>query len=56
MKNRFSISDIALLLGIILIGVGIYFCGGIGIALTIDGAIILALGILWNVGESRAKK
>jgi hypothetical protein len=39
-------ADILIFLGLILLGVGLFFWFGLGVALAVDGAVILIYGML----------
>ena len=44
-----TISDVFIILGLVLIGTGLFFWYGLGPALTVIGALMLILGVLWNI-------
>lgn len=51
-----SVSDVLILLGLVLIGTGLFFWFGKGVALAVDGALVLLMGIGANVDEKRQAK
>ena len=51
-----TISDLSLLVGLALVGTGLFFWFGVGPALSIPGAVVLCLGIAWNIAEGFAGK
>ena len=53
MKARISISDVFILMGLVLIGTGLFFWFGIGPAIAVDGALMLLIGVVWNITEGR---
>lgn len=55
MLSRIETSDILIVAGLILLGLGLFLWLGRGIALTIEGALILILGIAANVAENRVR-
>ena len=48
-----TISDILILLGLVLLGTGLFFSLGLGVALTVDGALVVAMGIAGNIAEAK---
>jgi len=45
--NRIDFPDVLTFLGLSLLGVGLFLCFGLGVALTVDGALLIGLG-LWK--------
>jgi len=39
-------ADVVQILGLVLIGIGLFFCAGIGVALTVVGALLFIVGFL----------
>ena len=43
--NNISFSDVLVFLGLSLLGVGLFFWFGLGVALTVSGVVLLGLGV-----------
>ena len=43
--KRIEFSDVLVFSGLSLLGVGLFFWFGVGVALTVDGALLLGLGV-----------
>ena len=43
--NRIDFSDVLIFLGLSLLGVGLFFWFGLGVALSVDGALLFGLGV-----------
>lgn len=52
MKN-IDKDDILIFLGLILLGVGLFFCSGLGIALTVIGILLFGMGFFSGAVRSR---
>ena len=50
-----SISDVLILLGLSLIGVGLFLWFGLGVALSVTGVLFLSLGVAGNKAEPKNK-
>jgi len=48
-----SISDVLIFIGLVLIGIGLFFWLGRGVALSVSGALVLLIGVAGNISESR---
>lgn len=44
MKN-IDFSDVLIFMGLSLLGVGLFFCVGLGVALAVDGALLIGFGV-----------
>jgi len=44
MKNLIDGQDIFMFLGLILLGVGLFLCAGLGVSLSIVGALLFCMG------------
>lgn len=53
MRRDVTISDVFVFTGLPLTGVGLFFWFGLGVALTVTGALVLLIGIAANVAEAR---
>lgn len=43
--KRIDFSDVLIFMGLSLLGAGLFFWFGLGVALTIDGALLIGLGV-----------
>ena len=53
MLKNFDMSDGFVFLGLPLIGTGLFFWFGLGVSLTVSGAVLLFLGVAANIAGSR---
>jgi len=51
--RKVTISDLLILMGLSLIGVGLFYWFSLGVSLTVSGALLLMIGIAANVAEVR---
>lgn len=51
-----SISDVLILLGLILLGIGLFFWFGKGVSMTVTGGVMLLMGIGANASEKKQEK
>lgn len=54
--KKIEVTDVFQLTGLTLLGVGLFFCAGLGIALSVVGAILVIMGFFGGSMTSRDAK